>query len=312
MSLFLDYALWFQKNAVPDIDETYVSSIERQDGWFIVTLEDGRVVHTTSVVMAIGVYYYTKRPEEYRGFPKEFVSHAFDHSDYSQFKGKRLLVIGGGQSAVEYAALLLEDGGAADVHLVARHAIKWLERDRADERSLFEKMVAPNAGIAPGWRNWALEYLPYLFHRFPQQKKDHYIHSNYQAAAADWLRERVLGKVRLHECTSIKKMQVHDNYVDVELSNGQELQIDHVLLGTGYEVHLTNLRMLHPSLADQIEVDQDIPILSSSFECSVPGLYFLGLSSVRSFGPLYRFVVGAKASGTRVASAVTRYVERQK
>ena len=308
MSLFLDYALWFQKNAVPDIDETYVASIERQNGWFVVTLEDGRVVHAAAVVMAIGVYYYTKRPEEYRGFPTELVSHAFDHSDYSQFKGKRLLVIGGGQSAVEYAALLLEDGEVTNVHLVARHSISWLERDRANERSLFEKIVAPNAGIAPGWRNWALEYLPYLFHRFSQPRKDRYIHSNYQAAAAEWLRERVLGKVHLYENTSIKEMRVHDNCMDVELSNGQKLQVDHVLLGTGYEVHFTNLHMLHPSLAEQIQADQDIPILNSSFESSVPGLYFLGLSAVRSFGPLYRFVVGAKASGTRVASAVARYV----
>jgi FAD-dependent urate hydroxylase len=311
MSLFLDYALWFQKNAVPDVDETYVSSVERQNGWFVVTLEDGRVVHTAAVVMAIGVYYYTKRPEEYSGFPKEFVSHAFDHSDYSQFKGKRLLVIGGGQSAVEYAALLLEDGEVTNVHLVARHAINWLGRDRSDERSLLEKIVAPNAGIAPGWRNWALEYLPYLFQRFPQPRKDRYIRSNYQAAAADWLRERVLGKVHLHESTSIKEMLVHDNCVDVELSDGQKLQVDHVLLGTGYEVHLTNLRMLHPSLAKQIQVDQDIPILNASFESSVPGLYFLGLSAVRSFGPLYRFVVGAKASGIRVASAAARYVRHK-
>lgn len=312
MSLFLDYALWFQKNAVPDVDETYVSSIERQSGQFVVTLEDGRVLHTMAVVMAIGVYYYTKRPDEYSSLPRELVSHAFDHSDYQQFRGKRLLVIGGGQSAVEYAALLLEDGEAADVHLVARHAINWLERDRSDERSLLEQIAAPNAGIAAGWRNWALEYLPYLFHRFPQPKKDWYIHSNYQAAAADWLRGRVLGKVKLHERTSIKELQVHDKCIDVELSDGQKLQADHILLGTGYEVHLTNLPMLHPALAEQIRVDQDIPILNAQFESSVPGLYFLGLSAVRSFGPLYRFVVGAKASGKRVARAVAHHEVHQK
>jgi cation diffusion facilitator CzcD-associated flavoprotein CzcO len=312
MSLFLDYALWFQKNAVPDVDETYVSSIERQSDCFVVTLEDGRVLQAKAVVMAIGVYYYSKRPEEYSGFPKELVSHAFDHSDYQQFKGKRLLVIGGGQSAVEYAALLLEDGAVADVHLVARHAINWLERDRSDERSLLEQISAPNAGIAPGWRNWALEYLPYLFHRFPQPKKDRYIRSNYQAAAADWLRERVLGKVKLHERTAIKELQVHDNCIDVELSDGQKLQVDHVLLGTGYEVHLSSLPMLHPTLAEQIQVDQDIPILNARFESSVPGLYFLGLSAVRSFGPLYRFVVGAKAAGKRVADAVAHHVVHQK
>ncbi|GCF08210.1 NAD(P)-binding domain-containing protein [Dictyobacter arantiisoli] len=312
MSVFLDYAMWFQKNAVPEVDETYVASVDRQDGQFVLTLEDGRIVQATAVVMAIGVYYYTRRPEEFRLFPKELVSHAFDHSDYSQFQGKHLLVVGGGQSAVEYAALLLEDGGVEDVHLVARHKINWLERDRSAERSWREKIAEPNAGIAPGWTNWALEYLPYLFHRFPQVRKDRYIRSNYQAAAAAWLRDRVIGKVNIHEKTSITEMKTQDDGIDVTLSDGQKLHVDHVLLGTGYEVHLSQLSMLSPALSKQIKSDQDIPILNPWFESSVPGLYFVGLSAVRSFGPLYRFVVGAHASGRRVASATARFAARRK
>ncbi len=30
LEVFIDYRLWFQQRAVPDVDETYVSSIERQ------------------------------------------------------------------------------------------------------------------------------------------------------------------------------------------------------------------------------------------------------------------------------------------
>lgn len=312
ISVFLDYALWFQKNAVPDVDETYVTSVERQNERFVVTLEDGRVVQATSVVMAVGVYYFCKRPDEYSGFPKELVSHAFDHGDYSQFKGKRVLVIGGGQSAVEYSALLLEDGEATDVHLVCRRSINWLARDRSDERSLWEQLSAPNSGIAPGWKNWVLEYIPYLFYRFPQVRKDRFMRSHFNAAASDWLRDRVLGKVDVNEKTSIIEMKEQDNGLAVSLSNGKTLQVDHVLLGTGYEVRLPYLSMLAPALASQIRVDQDIPLLNPWFESSVPGLYFTGLSTVRTFGPLYRFVVGTKAAGKRVASAAARHIAHQK
>ncbi|GCE17393.1 NAD(P)-binding domain-containing protein [Dictyobacter kobayashii] len=312
--LFLDYAFWFQKNAVPNVDETYVTSVKRQNERFIVTLEDGRVLQATSVVMAIGVYYFCRRPEEFSGFSKELVSHAFDNGDYSNFKDKNILVLGGGQSAVEYSALLLEDGGAADVHLVARRPINWLPRDRHDERSLWEKIQAPSAGIAPGWENWVLEYIPYLFHRFPQERKDRFIKSHYNAAASDWLRERVLGegKVKVHERTTIKELKEQDGKLDVLLSDGQRLQVDHLLLGTGYEVTVKNLSMIDPGLLSQIQTDQNIPILNNWFESSVPGLYFIGLSSVRTFGPLYRFVVGAKAAGKRVAAGAARYVARQR
>ncbi len=32
---FIDYGLWFQKHVVPNVDETYVKTIERKDGLFL-------------------------------------------------------------------------------------------------------------------------------------------------------------------------------------------------------------------------------------------------------------------------------------
>lgn len=308
---FIDYALWFQKHAVPNVDETYVAMVER-DGKkrFLVTLVDGRKVRCAAVVMAIGLYYYANHPKEYSGFPLELVSHSFEHKDFSPFNGKKLLVIGGGQSAVEYTALLLEAG--ASVHLASRRPIHWLEPDRAHERSLWEKIKAPDSGIAPGWKNWVLEYIPYLFYRFPQERKDRYIRNHYNAAASDWLRGRVLGKASLHEGQAVKQLQVAEgnNGIDVTLSNGEQFHVDHVMLATGYEVHLERLTMIDASLLQEIQVDKDIPVLNDHFESSVAGLYFIGLSSLRAFGPLYRFVVGAKSSGERVAAAVARRVAK--
>jgi cation diffusion facilitator CzcD-associated flavoprotein CzcO len=52
---FIDYGLWFQERAVPNVDETYVSSVERQGEHFLLTLEDGRKVRSAAVVMATGL-----------------------------------------------------------------------------------------------------------------------------------------------------------------------------------------------------------------------------------------------------------------
>ena len=305
---FIDYGMWFQKQVVPDVDTTYVSCIERKDGQFLLTLEDDRTVITPAVVMAIGLYYYAKRPPEYDHFPGELVTHSFEHADFSRFAGKQVAMIGGGQSAVEYSALLHEVG--ASVHLIARRPIHWLGPDTDDKRTLIDQLRAPRSGIAPGWKNWVLEYMPYLFHRFPQPRKDRYIRNHYNAAASDWLRDRVIDKVALHEGQRVAKLREVDNGLELTLSDNKVLSMDHLILATGYQVDIKTLSMLSPSLLAEIQQDMGTPILNPWFESSVPGLYFMGLSSLRSFGPLYRFVVGAKAAAPRVASAAARRVAR--
>ena len=300
---FIDYGLWFRERAVPNVDETYVSSIERRNHHFQLTLEDGRKVQSAAVVMATGLYYYADRPEEYR-LPARLVSHSCDHNDFSRFKGKQIVVIGGGQSAIEFSALLHEAG--ATVHVVSRRPIVWLAPDRANERGIVEQILAPNASIAPGWKYWILEHAPYLFYRFAQQRKDKAIRNYYSAAASDWLRDRVIGKATRHEGQTVVKMETVGGKVDVTISDGEKARADHVILATGYQVDINRLTMIHPSLLAAIKTDMTIPILSPWFESSVPGLYFVGLTALRAFGPLYRFVAGCRATARRVAGSVAR------
>ncbi len=301
---FIEYALWFKKRAVPNVDETYVSSIERQRDRFLLTLEDGRKVQSAAVVMATGLYCYAYRPEQYHYLSADLISHSCDHNDVSRFKGKQIVVIGGGQSAIEYAALLHEAGATA--HVVSRRPVFWLAPDRMNERTILERILAPNASIAPGWQNWTLEYMPYLFYRVRQHRKDRWIRSHYQAAASDWLRERVIGKVILHEGHAVVKVEAVNGKADVIISDGEKVRADHVILATGYKVDINKLTMIRPSLLAEIKTDITVPILNGWFESSVPGLYFVGSTSLRAFGPLYRFVAGCTAAAQRVASAVAQ------
>jgi FAD-dependent urate hydroxylase len=300
---FVDYGLWFQQRAVPDVDETWVSSIARQDGQFLVTLEDGREVRSRMVVMAIGLAHYAHRPAPFADLPAELVSHSSEHGDFSRFRGREVIVIGGGQSAIEYTALLAEAGAA--VHTVARRRILWLAPDRTYTRGTFDRLLAPDAGVAPGWPNWVLDHMPYLFHRFPQSWKDWY-NGNYESGATDWLRDRVIGKATLRPGQVVTQLAVSGGKVEAALSDGVTLRADHVLLATGFKVDLNRLTMIHPSLRAAISTDRAIPVLDSWFQSSVPGLYFVGATSLRAFGPLYRFVAGCGAAARRVAAAVAR------
>jgi len=303
LQTFIDYGLWFQQRAVPEVDETYVSSIEREDTGYLLTLQDGREVESQAVVMAIGPYHYAHRPEQFAGLPTELVSHSSDHRDFAGFKGRDVVVIGGGQSAIEFAALLHEAG--ATVQVVSRRPVQWLEPDRSGTRSTLERILAPDAGIAPGWINWVWDHRPVLFYRFPQPWKDAY-NAKYHSGATDWLRNRVLGKVTLRERRTVARLEVAHGRLKATLSDGATVSADHILLATGYTVDVNRLTMIHPSVRATIATDRGSPVLNHWFESSVPGLYFVGLTSLRAFGPLYRFVAGCGAAARRVAKAITR------
>jgi FAD-dependent urate hydroxylase len=303
---FIDYGLWFQKHAVPAVDETYVASVERKERDFEVALVDGRVVRSSIVVMAPGLAYYTYRPPEYSHLPAELVTHTSDHDTFDGFSGKRVVVIGGGQSALETSALLYEHG--TDVDIVSRRGVRWLGGNSLKNRTLIKQLRYPKAGIGPGWFNWTLENLPYVFQRLPRSTKDKLLRTRgqYGPAGAAWLKPRIMGKVRLQELEQVRAVKETDNGVVVTLSNNETLKADHIILGTGYRVNIRNLPMLHPSVVSSIQTYNNAPILNSHFESSVAGLYFIGLSSVSSFGPFYRFVVGVDAAARRVAHSVAR------
>ncbi len=305
---FIDYGLWFQRQAVPDLDETYVTNVERKGGSFLVTLEDGRMVDSAAVVMAPGLQYYIYRPAEYSSLSSEFVSHTADHHRLDQFIGKRVAVIGGGQSALENAVLLHEIG--ADVQLITRRTINWIPVANSTTPALIRRLRAPKAGMGSGWLNLLLEKYPYSFKRLPKSTRDYILLTRHGPAGSSWLRKRIEGKVTLHEMQRVEKVEEGDGGVRLTLSNNQTLQVDHVLLGTGYHADIKRLPMLHSSLVANLDIYMGSPILNNRFESNVPGLYFIGFTAARSFDPFCRFVVGTDAAARRVTSAVARQVAR--
>src|SRR2546421_9396617 len=96
----IEYGLYFQKHVVPNVDETFVKTIERKEGQFVMTLADGRVILSSVVVLAPGLGYYIYRPTQYNHLHAELVSHTSEHRTFDRFAGKSLVIIGGGQSAL--------------------------------------------------------------------------------------------------------------------------------------------------------------------------------------------------------------------
>jgi hypothetical protein len=85
-----------------------------------------------------------------------------------------------------------------------------------------------------------------------------------------------------------------------------EVETDHVIAATGYQVNLDRLQYLSPSLRARTRTFERVPVLDQVFQSSVPGLHFVGVTSAQSFGPVMRFVYGAK----HAATTLTRYVRK--
>lgn len=62
---------------------------------------------------------------------------------------------------------------------------------------------------------------------------------------------------------------------------------------SGYRVNIRLYPFLRERLLAAISQVSGFSILDAGFECSVPGLHFLGAPAVWSFGSLVRFVAGA-------------------
>jgi len=311
----IDYGLWFQSHKVPQIDETFVKNIDHNSTNFRVTLMDGRSFESDTIVMAPGLQYFTHIPAEYSNLSQAVVTHTSAHQSFEKLAGKRVVIIGGGQGALETAALASEQG--VNVQVVSRHPLMWIQSlpDRINSRPLIEKIKYPKAGITPGWYELVLEHFPYLFQRLSRPMKDRILQGpvgHGLPLGAAWLKERFIGKVFLHEGVQVKQVQVKDGEVILELSNNKILQADHIILGTGYKMNINRLTMLHPTLLSRIQIYDNAPVLNNYFESSVPGLYFVGFSSTSSCGPLYRFVVGTEAAAKRVTYALAKQIQKAK
>jgi hypothetical protein len=74
-----------------------------------------------------------------------------------------------------------------------------------------------------------------------------------------------------------------------------------VIAATGYKVDLRRLAFLSAELLSQIRLVEYSPVLSSDFQASVPGLYFVGVAAANSFGPVLRFAFGADFAARHIA-----------
>ena len=304
---FAAYGLWFQERVAPDVDRRKIMSVAAGDGGFHLMLDDGAAIFARRVVMATGLLGHEYRPPEFNGLPRELVFHSCEHTSSEIYRGRKVAVIGRGQSACELAAILHEAG--ADVEIVCRGKLVWNadpeERGflRKSVRAILGDLLIPPSQVGPFPYNW-LNEVPGIVHRFPQAKRDRYNEINLRATAILWLRKR-LADVPVNEGRRILDAQRVGDKIALTLDNGTQ-RYDHALCATGYRTDVARMHILNPVLRARIQHHGGLPVLSDGFKSSVPGLHFVGASAVGSYGPLLRFIAGAGFAARNVTRVIRR------
>lgn len=300
---FVEYGKWFQRQTAPNLDQRRVEAVEPLARSFRLELEDGERVLARRVVIAAGIARFAWRPEQFQHLPRSLASHTSDHCDLGELSGRRVVVIGAGQSSLESAALLREDGAEVEVILRAPR-VRWLRHDgwlRCSPKPL-RWVFYPPSDVGPPALNWIVA-LPELFRRLPRALQARVAYRSIRPAASGWLRPRLEG-VRITPGRSVLSAAPVADGLRLALDDGTERRVDHVLLATGYRVDVARYPFLAPKLVAQLRREDGYPVLSHGLESSVPGLHFIGASAALSFGPLLRFVAGSGFA----ARGLTRHV----
>ncbi len=125
LDTFVEYGRWFRHQLGSDLDQRTVQRVDRDAPGFRLTLQDGQELRTKVVVVAAGIGPFRKKPEVFRNLSPQQVTHCYEGRDVRRFAGKRVAVIGAGQSALESAALLNEAN--AEVEVIARQPqVRWI------------------------------------------------------------------------------------------------------------------------------------------------------------------------------------------
>lgn len=296
LELFLKYADWFRQETHTFPLDKKVVSLSRSGHGFMLRFADSSVVTCRRVILATGHLSYSVIPPELAQLPEPQVAHSSRMREVQHYAGRTVTVIGAGQSALETAALLHEAGSQVCV-LARRPRVEW--NGPSSPRSLLERILEPDAGVASGWKSLAISELPRTFRRvFAPEKRHRFVAGSYGASGAWWLRDRVDRRIEILLDCHTETASLADGRVRLCVATpegARDVVTDHVIAATGYRVDIDRVGYLDTGLLSSIRREAGgIPALSSVFETSVPGLFIVGVTSSPVFGPIMRFMYGAK------------------
>jgi len=300
LDTFVEYGKWFRHQLGTDLDQRNILRVDRDQPGFRLTLQDGKELRATYVVVAAGIGPFKKKPEVFRNLSPHHAIHCYEGREIRKYSGKRVAVIGAGQSALESAALLHE--ADAQVEVIARRSeFRWIgQHGWLHHMGPLSSMLYSSHDVGPLGISRLVAY-PKLVSHIPLGIRDKIRARAVRSAGSRWLPAR-LANVKMTRGRNVLEAKTTGDEVALRLDDGSERRVDHVVLGTGYTVDISRYDFLPQELSQDIKQFDGYPKLASGFRSSVPGLHFIGATAARSFGPLLYFVAGTEFASRELVS----------
>jgi len=295
LEFYLTYAEWFRQQKHIQPLPIYIQRLDRFNGYFAATTKNGDGIKAQRVVLAPGFKHFAHIPEDVKAkLPRGRFQHTAEFVDFSGARNKRYLIIGGRQSAFEWAALLLEADAVA-VHLSHRHA-------------------SPAFAVADwSWVNPLVEHMvehPNWFRELSQEEKDQVSHRQWaegRLKVEPWLEPRLKDeRISVWPHTELENCSENDNgELEITLTNGATFIVDHIVLATGYKVEISKVPLLAAgNILKQLETRNGFPVLDDHFETSVPGLFITSMPATQDFGPFFGFTISVRTAAKLICGRV--------
>jgi FAD-dependent urate hydroxylase len=293
---FVQYGQWYQKKALPELQRTQVSNVEKNGSGFKVSLDNGSLLKARRVVVATGIAHFPWMPRVFEGKPKSHVTHTSDHNDLSRFRGKQVAIIGSGQSALD-AARILKSFEAEPEVIGRQKEIRWVGQNAWLHRlGLVSWCLYSNYDVGPAGLSRLVGF-PNLFRQLPRSLQDPLSHRATRPAGTGW-QKPYLAAVPMTLDRLVTSADIQGDKVKLKLTDSTERIVDHVIVATGYRADASRYNFLDASVTRSLRTSAGSPVLTRALESSVPGLHFVGKPAAWSFGPLLNFI-----SGTHFAAA---------
>ena len=294
---YLSYAQWFINQKQINVLPAYVRKLDEVNNSFIAYLDNDTTINAKFVVVATGFKYFKFIPDQLlKDLPRGSYTHSCDFVNMHLMKQKRVLILGGRQSAFEWAALLHEAGAKA-VYLSYRHDTpKFTESDWswvnplvdhiADNPSWFRKLpVQEQEDISKKlWAEGRLKLEPWLT---PRIKKDN-IH--------------LFRGTRLVSC-----MKIATGELKIMFDKAPNITADHIILATGFKVNIHNVPFLtEGNILSKLATNNDFPVIDEHFQTNLPGLFITSMAAGQDFGPFFGFTIAVRTSAKLIGKAISK------
>jgi cation diffusion facilitator CzcD-associated flavoprotein CzcO len=219
----MDYLRWYREVLeLPVENSVEVTRIAPQDGLLRLELIGASepFILSRKIILATGRegIGYPTIPDFVKGLPRDYWAHSSDTIDFAALRGKRVVVVGIGASAVDNAAEALEAGAAEVRHLIRRQHMPCINK----------MMGVGSFGFSAGFPElddaWRWRLMQYSFT------------TQTPAPRGSTLRVSRHPNAYFHFDASIERLTQEGTEVVIDTLRGARLKTDFIILGTGFTI----------------------------------------------------------------------------